>query len=247
MLPYTNPPKAVQPVRSAPSFIPYDLQGNDVKKTQLTTAIFAALLLSSPLAGAKQDYPAADFQPVIITQDADLIAKHAQSAATAPASTTTTSSKPDPRYPAAHFEPVVVSQDSDLIAKAKPLPLSASSAQSEPVAAESKAETQSANPLMDNYPIALIALALIGFAIWSSRKSQPSVSSVSAPQSTSPAAEAGTGTETGVARYLKTLGGATKAVETGVARYLKTLPESAKAAAETGVSRYLRNRDVSAP
>jgi hypothetical protein len=44
--------------------------------------LLAALLVASPLAGAESQYPAAGFQPTVLFQDADYIAKHGKSITT---------------------------------------------------------------------------------------------------------------------------------------------------------------------
>ena len=45
----------------------------------LTKSLLIAMLAASPLANAQESqYPAADFKPEIISQDAGLIAKHAE-------------------------------------------------------------------------------------------------------------------------------------------------------------------------
>ena len=90
---------------------------NDVKKNNLTRAAFAALLLVSTVVGAEQQYPAADFQPEVIYQDSDYIAKNSPSTAKASASTkkttsnTVESNEVDSRYPAANFQPEVLYHD----------------------------------------------------------------------------------------------------------------------------------------
>lgn len=160
------------------------------------------------MAGAESQYPE-KFQPEILYQDTDLIAKHAQaareraSAEQAKRSQVTT--------PAATTE------------------------QARPGVAVSKPE----NPLMENYPIGLFALALAGFVFWNIKRSGSKVQEI---QIVSTAPSAGTPGETGVARYMESLGVSEKvtAVETGVTRYVKSLPTKV-ATVETGVSRYLKN------
>jgi hypothetical protein len=53
-----------------------------VKNCNLTKFLLAALLVASPLAGAESQYPAAGFQPTVLFQDADYIAKHGKSITT---------------------------------------------------------------------------------------------------------------------------------------------------------------------
>ena len=54
-----------------------------MKKNNLTRGAFVLLLLASTAAGADQQYPAADFQPEVLYQDSDYIAKNSPSAAKA--------------------------------------------------------------------------------------------------------------------------------------------------------------------
>lgn len=98
--------------------------------------------------------------------------------------------------------------------------------------------------------ILLIVAGVAGFIVWNSRKGKSEA--VPVQTETPPAAatsETSTGTETGVARYVKSLpaqAAATSetAVETGVARYVKNMPPPP---VETGVARYLRKLPKPAP
>jgi hypothetical protein len=71
--------------------------------------------------------------------------------------------------------------------------------------------------LTDNYPIGLIILVLIGWAVWGNRRCGHRVQAV--PKL------AANHSQTGVARYIQVLGNQNEPVsgETGVAKYLKTL------------------------
>ena len=51
-----------------------------MKLRNLTKSVLVALMVASPLVGAESQYPAADFQPEIIKQDAELIKQHAEAA-----------------------------------------------------------------------------------------------------------------------------------------------------------------------
>ena len=90
-----------------------------MKKNNLTRGAFALLLLASTAAGADQQYPAADFQPEVLYQDSDYIAKNSPSTTTAkaPASTPKATSSAaasndvDSKYPAANFQPEVLYHD----------------------------------------------------------------------------------------------------------------------------------------
>jgi hypothetical protein len=219
----------------------YFREEDDVTKNNSIKGLFAALLLASPIAGAESQYPAADFEPVIITQDADLIAKHSQAAKeralAKPEASSTSQAKPT-------ITEQVKSGAAEAVEQVK-----------------SGAADAKESLLAGNYPIALIVLALIGYVFWSTKRSgaqpQPQGSShYVAPQPEGKAGETGvarylkslspqsTTAETGVAKYLKDLPASTKAAvkETSVSRYLKNLPESTKASGETGVAKYLKNQ-----
>lgn len=96
---------------------------------------------------------------------------------------------------------------------------------------------------MENYPIALIILALAGFIFWSSKRSG---SSSPAIKGDAPVLLSGTvGGETGVAKYLKNISESAVKV-TGVAKYLTNVEQEAKEkaaitkeASKTGVQKYL--------
>jgi hypothetical protein len=191
-----------------------------VKKHNLTKAVLTALLLASPLAGA-EEYPAANFEPVVITQDADLIAKHAE----------------------ASKERALAIQS--MQAKQASSNSTSSMAESVDQPSSNTAGAKGENPLTENYPIALIVLGLGGFIFWSSRQSG---SKTQAVQYTPAPVSGGATGETGVAKYLKSMSEPAKAAaETGVAKYLKNLPATAKpAAAVTGVAKYLKNLEETA-
>jgi hypothetical protein len=211
-----------------------------VKKNDLTKGIIAALLLASPMAWAESQYPAADFEPKIISQDADLIAKHNQAAkeraateqAGARANNSAKQSQPSTTAPA-------------------------STEQSKPDAAVATSDSTG------NFPVILIVLALGGLVFWTTKRSGSTAQEAQSAYtglsgSTAPAGETGVAKylkslpasargETGVAKYLKSLPVSAKAAETGVAKYLKNLPASAKATvAETGVAKYLKSLPASA-
>lgn len=183
-----------------------------MKKSTLTTGLCVAVLLASPLAGAESEYPAANFQPGVVYQDQDLIAKHA--------------ARPAQIVP--------------------PPGASSVSTDEKPSHSDAEGTVVKDEAFSANAPILLAVLGLIGFAFWFSKRSGSKASPQAAPTAVAPVAGA-TG-ETGVARYLKGIGGSAAAVgaavaETGVARYIKSLPTAAAKAvgAETGVARYLKN------
>lgn len=192
-----------------------------MKKHNLTKAVLAALLLASPLARADSEYPAANFEPVVISQDADLIAKHAAAA----------------KERAAAVQAMQAKQASESSTA------SASVDQPNTGVVAPKAE----NPLAENFPIALIVLGLVGFIFWSNRKSGTTVQAAQ-PKVVAPVSGGATG-ETGVAKYLKNLSAsaAPAVAETGVAKYLKNVAASVKpAVAETGVAKYLKKLEETA-
>ncbi|MEN8261294.1 MAG: hypothetical protein ABFS02_12040 [Pseudomonadota bacterium] len=238
-----------------------------MKQNNVTKGLVAALLLASPLAGAEEQYPAADFEPVIVYQDADYIGKQSQPAAQ------------DVDYsetPAANFEPVVVYQDKDYIEKheqaattpaptkqaaattgsasaqrqaATPAPAMTEQAAPAPVATEAKSDEpagESGGLFSGNLPIVVIALAVVGVVVWNSKRGASKVEEVE-PE---PAPYiGGTEGETGVAKYLRNLGLSAGGAggKTGVAKYLENLETSAtETGALTGVAKYMQKQDMSA-
>ena len=80
----------------------------------LTKGTFAVLLLSSAVASADQQYPAADFQPEVLYQNSDYIAKETPKAAPAKAAAPVAKAaavEVDSKYPAADFQPEVLYHD----------------------------------------------------------------------------------------------------------------------------------------
>ncbi|MGI9211106.1 MAG: hypothetical protein ACR2HF_01425 [Methylococcaceae bacterium] len=182
-----------------------------MKKSTLTKGLCVAILLASPLAGAESKYPAANFQPGVVYQDHDLIAKHAARPAQIVPPTSSSTVTGEVKASLSDSAGTVVKDDG----------------------------------FSSNAPILLAVLGLIGFAFWFSKRS---AKAAKAEPIYAAAPVAAAGGETGVARYLKTIGESASAVgtvvaETGVAKYIKSLPAVvAKAsAAETGVARYLKN------
>lgn len=198
-----------------------------MKKNNLINGLFATLLIASPLASADQQYPAADFQPQVIFQDNDLIAKGGQESKASVKEDADTEA--DAKYPAANFQPQVVYSDPDYKPSAT---VSSKSVNAEPVvenAAESVEKTGAVVPKEDSqstYLVGLLALALVGGFLF---KGQIKCSSKKSAASAAPAPVAKGGL-TGVARYLNKVSG------TGVSRYLE---KQVKAAPATGVAKYL--------
>jgi len=221
---------------------------NNVKKNNLTRGAFALLLLASTAAGADQQYPAADFQPEVLYQDSDYIAKNSPSAAAtkAPASTpkatssTAVSNEVDSQYPAANFQPEVLYHDPSY----KPSQSVKTTVSKEEIGSK-QVETQSAAPAvtkkeessMSSYLIGLVVLALAGFYFFKNR-------STTTVQKKAPAvapAKASYALTTGVAKYLNKVSG------TGVSRYLEKQVKSASATATTGVAKYMAKQQAESP
>jgi hypothetical protein len=189
-----------------------------VKKNTLTKGLFTALLLASPMVGAESQYPAADFKPVIITQDADLIAKHGQAAQERALAEPETAGVESGKAQGGAESILTQNYPIGLIVLALAGFIFWSSKRPGAKVQEARSEPSVSAPAREMSGETGVAKYL---------KNLP----------------AGAG-ETGVARYLKNLPAKVTAAETGVARYLKNLPAKVTAA-ETGVARYLKNRDAS--
>jgi hypothetical protein len=164
-----------------------------MQKNKLIGGLFASLLLASPLAGAESQYPES-FEPTVIYQDTDYIAKHAQQVEAAqPASA---SAVPTPAAPVAAV-PVAASAPSAPVASA-PTPAASTAA---------PALGKSDDSLTGAGPIGLVVLGMAGFIFWSCRSE--------CRKSAKP--------ETGVAKYLRKVAAeeAARKNETGVAKYLR--------------------------
>jgi hypothetical protein len=219
-----------------------DLKVNNVKKNNLINGLFATLLIASPLAGADQKYPAADFQPEVIFQDNDYIAKNNPSAKSSVLSAKSIPSSPevDSKYPAANFQPQVIYSDSSYkhnvsassqisgVVKERKESLEKTVTEITDVAVSEKAESNS------NYLVGLIALGLVGAFLLKDKFKCPAKKTETKP---SPVQSSKSGT-TGVGRYLNRASG------TGVSRYLNKQVKSASSA--TGVARYVAKQVLAA-
>ena len=217
-----------------------------MKKNNLTKGAFALLLLASTAAVADQQYPAADFQPEVLYQDSDYIAKNSPSsgaskasASTTPKATTsaTTSNDVDSKYPAANFQPEVVYHDPNYkpseSAKAKvstKVDVGSNSEAGQSVSA-TPASTEEKSSL-SSYLFGLVAFAVAGFYFFKKR----STTTVEKKAPAAPA-KASYALTTGVAKYLNKVSG------TGVSRYLEKNVKSATAA--TGVAKYMAKQAAS--
>ncbi|MCQ8128179.1 hypothetical protein [Methylomonas rivi] len=223
-----------------------------MKNNKLTKAVLAALVFASTSVLAASDYPAADFQPKVVFSD--------ESAQSAPeskpaAAAVEEEAEADPKYPATNFQPKVLYKDADYkhsaavpsaagsSAKSASATVSAASAELEVIENEKAASS-------DFSYIGLIALAAIGFVVYSKKSGgQAAVSSAAGDY------VAATGA-TGVEKYLEKMGanktGVDKYLEkqtanpsTGVAKYMaKQIVKDREAAAAraTGVEKYLRDK-----
>ena len=236
-----------------------------MKKNNLTTGAFAVLLLASTVAGADQKYPAADFQPEVLYQDSDYIAKNSPSTTTtttkAPASTPKATSSAaagndhDSKYPAANFQPEVLYQDPNY-KRSESVKLSASKQEvgsnleaSQSVSATAAPKEESS---LSSYLIGLVVLALAGFYFF--KKSSTATVQKKAPAAAP--AKASYALTTGVAKYLNKVSGTgvsrylekhvkSASVATGVSKYMAkqaASPETTAAKAATGVEKYMRDR-----
>jgi hypothetical protein len=155
-----------------------------MQKNKLMGGLFASLLLASPLAGAESQYPES-FEPTVIYQDADYIAKHArqvEAAQPAPAAAA-------PAAPVA-AAPVATSAPSAPVASA-------------PVPALGKSD----DSLTGAGPIGIVVLGMAGFIFWSCRsecrKPAKPETGVAKYLRKVAAEEAARKNETGVAKYLR--------------------------------------------
>ena len=229
-----------------------------MQKNNLTKGLFAALLLASNVAGADQKYPAADFEPAIVFQDSDYIAKNkstTESASTKPSQDSSVSNEVDSRYPAANFQPKVVYSDTNYKHSESSASSSVSSSQNSSDNEEIKTEAVSSGKKdqgIPNYLIGLVGLVLAGLFLFKKQSN----CGVKKAQSNAPVQGKTPSGLTGVARYLNKTSGTgvsrylekqvkSAKVATGVARYMAKQVSSAKVKATeaaTGVERYMRNR-----
>jgi LPXTG-motif cell wall-anchored protein len=218
-----------------------------VKKKNLTRSTVVIFLLASAGAVADQQYPAADFQPEVLYQDSDYIAKNSSSNTSSSVKSKSTSNvsvenEVDSKYPAANFQPEVLYHDPNY----KPSASSKEKSETTKLASTKQevdsntseitgeAATSTENSSLSTYVVGLVALALAGFFFF--RKSN-STTSVEKKSTVTTTAKKSYALNTGVAKYLNKVSG------TGVSRYLDKKVKSATAA--TGVAKYLANQTSS--
>jgi hypothetical protein len=237
---------------------------NNVKKNNLTKGAFAVLLLASTVAGADQKYPAADFQPEVLYQDSDYIAKTSPSASNAKAAASTTKTVStaaagndvDAKYPAANFQPEVLYHDPNYkpsvsvkktVATIAKEEIGSKTAESQSVSAAAAPKEESS---LSSYLIGLVVLAMAGFFLFKKSSQATVQKKAPAPAKTSYALTTGVAkylnkvSGTGVSRYLEKHVKSTSAA-TGVAKYMAkqaASPKTTAAKAATGVEKYMRDR-----
>ncbi len=208
-----------------------------MKINNLTNGLVATLLLASPIVGAETEYPASDFKPKVIYQDAEYSSQGKSASVTAPAKQEK-SVELDSKYPAADFEPKVLYKDADY----KPSKSTGTSSTSERASitaaeAEISAPVKAEEDSMMSYLLGLIAFAVAGYIFLSKREPKAKVSE-------SPVYSSHVSGLSGVARYLRKHN---MVAATGVARYLESRVSSEKEkTAVSGVEKYLEKQAKSA-
>ncbi len=217
----------------------------------LTKSVMVASLLSSSVVFAGADYPAADFQPKVLYSSE---AATASAASSAPAPASSSSSESDANYPATNYQPKVLFSDSSYQHSSAAPGTPQVSKASGSVASASVSEQAVAAEKSDsnNNLIGLVALAAIGFFLYSKKNAKGGAAGPSANVTERPVVA---GESTGVEKYLEKQGlnktGVEKYLEkqtanpaTGVAKYMaKQIIKDREAAAAkvTGVEKYLRD------
>jgi LPXTG-motif cell wall-anchored protein len=208
---------------------------NNVNKNNLTRYAFAGLLLASTVASADQQYPAADFQPEVLYQNSDYIAKNSpQTTATKAASSESAKIVHDEKYPAADFRPEVLYHDPNYkhiesvkAASSKAAHSSSSENVSETVSVSAPEASEEVS--MSNYLIGLVVLGLAGFYFFKRRSVATVQKKASEPAKRNYSL-------TGVSKYLNKISG------TGVSRYLE---KNVKSVSATGVAKYMAKQAAS--
>ncbi len=228
-----------------------------MKVQNLTKTVLVALMIASPLASAESQYPAADFQPEIIKQDADLIAKHAN----ASAASTSTSSSSNSSSSESKSTPVVSAPKQEESLNLTYILLGAAVAAGAFLLTRNKGATAAPD-------------ATGGFA----PAPAPSNGTSGVQNYVNNLAGAPAQQQTGVQRYIGAMPATAPQAQTGVAKYLSSLPATeakpaaaaaapqaakgatgvekyvsalagatpAAAAAETGVAKYLKGQGLAA-
>lgn len=235
-----------------------------MKISKLTNGLLLSLLLSASVAEADSDYPATNFQPTVVYQDADY--KHTGSLPSSKGSTSTSEvSVPDSDYPAANFQPEILFEDKSYKHVKGRMSNSAATESVQPSAEEQvvteEAAVESTNSSM-SLVMGLAVLAIAGFIFYSKNAiKMPAKESVKVKQSTKAPARkaavrtAGDESASGVAKYLESkIGVEVSSVEkyleernssspvSSVTKYVAKKKISARLASVTGVEKYLKDR-----
>lgn len=223
-----------------------------MKKNNIKKGLFTVLLLASPFVTAGTQYPASDFQPKVVYQNADY--QHQDSSDSSAGASFGEKSKPDANYPAANFQPEVLYSDSNYKhtqgeVKNKSIALALWEEKVEEAKVEAAIEEKTVAKSSDSVSplFAIIVLAVAAFLFLKKSKGG---SNVEGKSTVNP--DRLTGVEkylqnkapklSGVARYLEANQPAPKS---GVAKYVaKKIVANKKAAANnvTGVEKYMRNQ-----
>jgi hypothetical protein len=169
-------------------------------------AFLAALLLASPMVGAEPQYPAADFKPTVVFQDAGLIAKHAAEAKERVAALRAKPSAAAPAAEAKSAAPVESTGVGNPLTDNLPVVLIVLALVGYSFWSSKRSGSRGGETRLAATAFAGAVSGETGVARY--LKSLP---------------ENAKARETGVARYLKSLPDTSKAAQTGVARYLKNL------------------------
>lgn len=223
-----------------------------MKNNQMKKLGVVALSLVSSMAIA-QDYPASSFEPKVVYSNPDHkeSAASASTAKVAPPVSKAAEVENDPNYPAANYQPKVLFNDTSY-KHGQSAPSVVSSSKSTVVVESADDESAASAPAKSdssNNLIGLVAVAAIGFFLYSKKGGQ---NSSATSNDYSDAVGGATGVEkyidrlgmnkTGVARYLEKQG---SNQTTGVARYMaKQIVKDREVAAAkvTGVEKYLKDK-----
>lgn len=226
-----------------------------MKKNNLKKGIFTALLLASPFVTAGTDYPAADFQPKILYQDAGYQHQGSGSSSSSQGEKSTA----DANFPAANFQPEVLYIDEDYKHKAGTVSTSSASLKRASSAASAEAESAASSDDPSLNPLfAIVVLGVAGFLYTKQAKGTVKLEQVTTSRKrvNSRSFRNADGVS-GVAKYLqnkvpklssvdKYLEANQTAPKSGVAKYVARRVVAAKKAASekvTGVEKYMRNQN----
>jgi hypothetical protein len=211
------------------------------------------MVAASPLANAESQYPAANFEPVIVTQDSALIAKHAESKPGSAVSSTNASSNASTTSKSAvtNSEPEVVAAKTEessnlpMILVAAGLGAAVFWFMRKPAVATNTQAQSFESTASGTTGVARYVQELPGSGSAATTGVARYISAL--PPVTPPKPE------TGVAKYIKAIPAAEKPVAvsapsgpTGVEKYISALPQPPKPAVDTGVAKYLKSQGLAA-